>query len=109
MKIIYCLTDERKNRILKADYRTNSKSGNHTIGKMLIEVLTEGIEIPENREMFANQMFKNIAIKRLKANSRIGKKTRAALVHGGYTSQCMMYEIWLLSISQKMQLTNLMV
>lgn len=107
MKISYNITDERKRRLLTADYGADSRISNNTIGKTIIAVCEEGIEIPEDRKTFANQRLKNLVVKRLLNNPRIGKKTKkAATSHYGH--QSIMYEIWLMDVAEKMKIENLL-
>ena len=89
----FVLTEEEKSELLRADYGTENKNSDRTIGRYVCLVCEEGILITRGRESFIEQRLKDTVVKRLQENKRLSFKTRRALA-SNYTHYLIKYEIW---------------
>jgi hypothetical protein len=87
----YELTEKEIEIFLSADYGINSKSGNKTVGKMIIKVI-DSFEIKKERHTFYAQRVKNLAVQNIAKNKRYAFSTRVEMA-SNYVHQMMMYEI----------------
>ena len=71
--IHYTLNEEETKEFLKFDYGIDSKSGNETVGRTIIEVINS-FEIKEDRLAFYAERVKAIAVKSIHNNRRVGTK-----------------------------------
>lgn len=87
----YQLTKEEIKTFISSNYGIDSKSGNRSIGKAIVEVINS-FEIKKERECFYAQRVKDSAIKNLSQNKRLGNVVRSGLA-SNYVHQMMLYYI----------------
>ena len=89
--ITYQLNEEEIKVFLSADYGINSKSGNKSVGKAIVQTI-HSFQIKKERECFYAQRVKDSAIKSLSQNKRLGSAIKIGIA-SNYVHQMMMYEI----------------
>lgn len=89
--INYQLTEQEKETFLSADYGIDSKSGNKTVGKAIIKNI-DSFHIKKDRECFYAQRVKDLTIKELSQNKRVGNAIKMGIA-SNYVHQTMLYEI----------------
>lgn len=87
----YELTEEEIKIFLSSDYGINSRSGNRSIGKAIVEVINS-FEIKKERECFYAQRVKNSAIKSLSQNKRLGIAVKMGIA-SNYVHYSIIYQI----------------
>jgi hypothetical protein len=87
----YQLTEEEIKTFLSSDYGIVSKSGNKSIGKVIVEIINS-FEIKKERECFYAQRVKDSAIKNLSQNKRLGAAVKMGIA-SNYVHQMMLYQI----------------
>lgn len=75
--IQYPVSDVNRRWLMKVDWGTGSKSGNHSVGRAIIAALEDGVKIAEGREAFVTQKIKNKVMSSIWENRRLGARTRA--------------------------------
>ncbi len=89
--ISFTLSEKEISIFISADYGVNSKSGNKTIGKTIVKTI-QSFEIKKDRECFYPNRVKDLAIKKLSSNNKVGSAVRLGL-SSNYVHQMMLYQI----------------
>jgi len=89
--VSYQLEEDEIKVFLSADYGVDSKSGNKTIGKEIVKTINS-FHIKKDRECFYAQRVKDLAIKQLSQNKRVGNAIKMGIA-SNHVHQIMLYEI----------------
>jgi hypothetical protein len=89
--ISYRLSEDEVKQFVSADYGVDSKSGNKTIGKTIVEVMSS-FEIKKERSCFYSQRVKDLTIQKLKQNRKAGPSIKMGIA-SNYVHYMIMYQI----------------
>jgi hypothetical protein len=89
--ISYELDEKEINHFLSGDYGIKSKSGNRSIGKEIVNTI-HSFEIEIDRQGLFAQRVKDITIKKLSQNKRLGNTVKMGIA-SNYVHQMMLYQI----------------
>ena len=95
----YELNKEEIKLFLSANYGIDSRSGNNSIGKEIVNVINS-LSISKDRETFFAQKVKDVTIKNLSKNKRLGDAIKLG-ISDNFVHQMILYEIRLFLFYRK--------